>query len=522
MELAGHAGELEHVRSALKNGGIKILPSTDPEPTAINNTPAVQRRLPMCKERLCYYMEICALEELDEKPALLQPLHVVERAGRKPRLVLDLSRNLNDLLDAHPFHHQSLDDAVALSSPGCFYAKMDISDCFLSFDVHPDSRRLLAFELDGHFYRFTRLPFGLSTAPWWCEQFMSVIDFALKEAGITHVRYCDDLLFIGSSASIVQQAMDAARAVLADHGLRANETKTEGPLQRLTFLGLGIDSVQQVTFVPDDKVNDIRSCIGRMLVSTTATKWALQSLVGKLSFVAKALPGARPFFRSLIDSTRGLPHPYAKRAISNQIKDDLRIWQRFLLDWNGRARWRRADPVVIHHDASGGGFGFFLSATPPDFDPSSLPLRLQPGAAFSGSYTAEHAARNDHSIQYGELLAIAASVAMYGPYLRDRALLLITDNIADVHIINRQRTKSPDLQILLRAIYRVCAEYNIDVRAQHISGVDNVVADLLSRPALHQYRAYVPLTVSQSTLHIHYVHSSSLTLANVPSFRCVN
>jgi hypothetical protein len=107
---------------------------------------------------------------------------------------------------------------------------------------------------------------------------------------------------------------------------------------------------------------------------------------------------------------------------------------------------------VIHHDASGGGVGFFLSSTPRGFDPASLPLWLQPGSAFSGSYTAEHAARNDHSIQYG---AIATSVALYGPYLRDQALLLMTDNIADVRIINRQRTKSPALQVLLRTIYRV-------------------------------------------------------------------
>ncbi len=516
MEAAGHAGELEHVRSALRQGGIKITTNADPETTAFGNTPAVGRRMRMCKERVSYYMEICALEELAERPDLLQPLHVVERHGRKPRLVLDLSRNLNDLIDAHPFRHQSLDDAVALSSPGCFYAKMDISDCFLSFDVHPDSRRLLTFELDGSYYRFKRLPFGLSSAPWWCEQFLAVVDFAFREAGLSHVRYCDDFLLVGPSAAAVRHAMDTAKLILSQHGLAINETKTEGPAQRITFLGLGLDSVQQVMFVPDDKVSDIQTAIGRTLASSSTTKWALQSLVGKLSFVAKALPGARPFFRSLIDATKGLPLPYAKLKVSTSIKEDLRIWQRFLRDWNFRAKWRSSAPVVMHHDASKSGFGFFLAGLPADMDPSNLPLKLQPGSAFAGYFSPAHAAHNDRCIQYGELLAIACSVAAYGPYLRDRFLLVMTDNITDVHIINRQRTTAPDLQVLLRAIYRVCAEYNIDIRARHVPGDENAVADHLSRPALHLHRAHVPDTISPSPLHITHLNSSSLRMDGCP------
>jgi hypothetical protein len=516
---AGHDGELAHVRQALRAGGLRIVTESDPRLEEIGNTPAVKRRLSLCKERVAYYLEICALEEIGEKPDLLQPLHVVERPNRKPRLVLDLSRNLNDLIDIHPFCHQSLDDAVSLSSPGCYYAKMDIADCFLSFDVHPDSRHLLAFELDGRYYRFKRLPFGLSSAPWWCEQFMTVIDFALREAGVSHVRYCDDFLFIGTSATMVRHAMHTARRIFAQHGLACNEDKTEGPLQRMTFLGLGLDSVQQVMFIPVDKVNDIRSCIGRTISQNTTTKFDLQSLVGKLSFVAKAVPGARPFFRSLIDATKGLPHPYAKQRVSDAIRDDLALWQRFLREWNGRSSWRSASPVVIEHDASMSGFGFFLRTLPADFNPALLPRWLQLGSAFAGYYADNHLPLVSRSIQWGELFSIACSVAIYGPYLRSRTLLVKTDNIADVHIINRQRTSAPDLQVLLRAIYRICAEYNIDIHAEHVPGVENVVPDHLSRPALHMRRARVPDIIAPFPLYVHFVDSSSLTMGELPSFQ---
>jgi hypothetical protein len=190
---------------------------------------------------------------------------------------------------------------------------MDIY-CFLSFDVHPDFRRLLAFELGGSYYHFKRLPFGLSSAPWWCKQFLAVVDFAFRQAGLSHV------LLVGPSAAVVQRAVDTARRILTQHDPAIN---TEGPTQRITFLWLGLDSVQQVMFVPDDKVNDISG-------DGPHARWQLHHQVDiavpgrylKLSFVAKVLPGAHPFFRS---ATMGMPHPYTKQAISAHVKEGLRI-----------------------------------------------------------------------------------------------------------------------------------------------------------------------------------------------------
>jgi hypothetical protein len=312
--------------------------------------------------------------------------------------------------------------------------------------------------------------------------------------------------------------MSTALEIFSAHGLRCNDSKTQGPVQRITFLGLGLDSVQQVLFVPEDKVDDLQAGIGRMLARTHTTKWGLQSLVGKMSFVAKALPGARPFFRSLIDATKGLPHPYARQKLSDAMREDLVLWLRFIKNWNGRARWRRADPIAITHDASRDGFGFYLARLPDGFNPSRLPQRLRLGSAFAGSFSQEHMQHNDRSIQYGELLAIAVSVAMYAPYLRNQSLLVLSDNETDVHVINRQRTASPPLLTLLRAVYRVCAEYNIDIRARHLPGENNYVADLLSRPNLHMFRSHTPPHAQHGMFHITYIHSSSLAMTDCPSF----
>ena len=421
-------------------------------------------------------------------------------------MVLDLSRNFNALIQPESFHMQSMQDAVSLSSPGCFYGKMDISDCFLSFPVHPDSQRFLAFELDGTHYRFKRLPFGLSSAPLWTDRFLRCIDFALKRAGLSHVRYCDDFLFVAPTAEALRAALGVAQHVLQKHGLVVNHDKTEGPSQSITFLGLGIDSVNQVTFVPDDKVGELLQLAGDMYNRTHTKLRHLQSLIGKFSFAAAVLPGARPFFRRLIDATRG-QHKFASIPLSSDMREDLQAWTSFLKKGNRKQRWVGSDPFVLEHDASKSGFGFLLTAVPQGFDVAQLPPHLQPGQSFAGYYSPRHFSDVERSIQWGEMLAMAVSMAMYAPYMRNSSVLLKTDNLADVHIIRRQSTSSQPLLKLLRCIFAACAHYNIDITVEHVPGQLNTVPDYLSRPSLHQNRAR--FNRDQYTYHTHFIHSSS-------------
>ena len=314
--------------------------------------------------------------------------------------------------------------------------------------------------------------------------------------------------------------MNTARGVFASHGLVENPDKTEGPAQSITFLGLGIDSISQRLYVPSDKVEELLQLSGDMASRNTTRLRHLQSLVGKFSFVASVLPGARPFFRRLIDATK---RQTRKRPIpiTHDMQEDLRTWAVFLKQWNGQERWVKSPQFVLGHDASGEGFGFLLEKTPSGFDVNSLPWYLRPGMAFAGFYSAEHLEDASRSIQWGEMLAMAASLAIYAPFLRDSSVLLRTDNIADMHIIRRQSTKSLPLLALLRSIYATCAHYNIDIDVEHVPGRLNTVPDYLSRPELHQCRAC--LARDGSTFNIHFIHSSFFRPgkeAHLPSTFC--
>jgi hypothetical protein len=508
----------QHTANLLKEAllfGINIIPLLEPLCVDFENTPAVKRHLTLCKERVTYYQSIGAIERLGEKPNLIQPLHVVEKEGRKARLVLDLSRNLNGLLEKETFKYQRFDDAVRASTPGCFYGKMDLSDCFLSFPVHPGSRKYLAFELDHEYYRFTRLPFGLSASPAWCERILSVVDFELRSRGIKSIRYVDDFLLIGQTEEETSHAMSVLTSILTRLGLRINNAKTEGPAQKMEFLGIELDSSKQVICVPDKRVHELQSIIGGVLSGSHVTLKQMQSLIGKFSFAAHAIAGARPFFRHLIDSIRGLSGRRTLVFLSTAIRDCLQTWSLVLKEWNGSTAWRTTDEHVIEHDASTRGFGFVLRhwAGPDQGEkPSFLTSPLSAG--FSGSFSSSqltNLAGGETTIQWAELFAIAFSVAMFAPAMTNSALLVRTDNLADVHIINRQSTKSTELLQLLKSIYATCTEHNISIRAEHIRGVDNVMADHLSRPALHKHCTSM-LADNQKSIPILFVHSSELHL----------
>lgn len=482
--------------------GVSLPLLTPPSPNSYVNTPSVAENADAVRTRLREYMQFGALLRLPADTPLLteglriQPLHVIIKAGKKPRLVIDLSRNLNDHLQYEYFRYSCVDDAVEASFPGCWYGKLDLSNCFLSFPLHPSVQKYFCFRFEGELYQFTHMPFGLSTAPRVCTQLLSVIQFALAEKGITDIRYLDDFFLIAKTEKDMARDLPLAQSVIRQFGLVVNPDKTEGPAQQLSFLGVLLDSVNQTVSCTPERVEELTTLLRSLLRQRVITRGHTASLIGKLSFAAQVLPGARPFMRRMLDTLhqcKSRRHSAPVR-IDPGFRDDVRFWVKQLHLWNGRQQWRgsRASPFVFASDASLKGFGFYLESTPTlpgsTVDSAAWPQHLQVGATFSGSYAPEHAhLHHSHTqIAWCELLAVVACASTYAPLLAGQSMLFYVDNLTDVHIINRQATRSKALAGLLRQLYGIACEYNLSIRAQHRPGVDNTLADFLSRPELHR------------------------------------
>ena len=355
--------------------GVSLTFMSQPSRVAFRNTPSVDLYINEVRQTLAEYMAFGAVERLPDHPppTMIQPLHVVIKPMKAPRLVIDLSRNLNQHLPYTYFSYSNVTTAVSQASQGCWFAKLDISKCYLSLPINPEFYDYFTFSLDGKYYRFTGMPFGLATAPRICTQLLGVVAWDMEEQRAKLVRYLDDFLFIARTREECQRMLDDAIATLARYGLVVNQAKTAGPSQVITFLGIELDSINMTMQCTRERLQELIALLQETFTRTTTRVHQLESLIGKLSFAAMVLPGARPFMRRLLDQCRNSAHRSCRVRLGRPFFLDVSYWLAHLKVWNGRQAWRHAEPIVLVSDASLAGFGFYLEQLPSHLPNHTLP-----------------------------------------------------------------------------------------------------------------------------------------------------
>ena len=468
----------------------------------LRNSSTFRRNEPDCLERMRVYQDMGAMRKLAGLPppgVHVQPLHAVVKPGKKTRVVVDVAQNWNDFITDRPFCMSSVQDAVDLlivarsqarrRSPA-YMVKLDISSCFLSFPIHPADRKFFFCQAGGSYYEFLALVFGRKDAPRVASLLLDVVSSALQDAGVNHVRYLDDFLIVGTTAERAWAAAHTAARLLVQFGLALSQTKTEGPARRLEFLGIVIDTTTEVLAISPERQEELLRLLAAFRRRRDSSRRRLQSLLGKLSFAATVLPGARPFLRRIIDLTRRS----GVIQLDSAFRSEARYWAEHIGGWNGRCTWRAptAEPVVFASDASTSGFAYGLEQCPVSLLPHLEPA-FQPGAVRAGVWSASNgdAGRQQTSstIQYGEFFCVVAAAVEFGERLSNQHVVFVVDNNSDVAVINRLRSREPRVAGLLRVLCDLSLQHNFTFAAVHRAGADNVLMDWASRPSLHRFAA---------------------------------
>ena len=133
--------------------------------------------------------------------------------------------------------------------------------------------------------------------------------------------------------------------------------------------------------------------------------------------------------------------------------------------------------LQLYTDASGSlGYGGFLA-----------------GEWFQGHWLPHHtlSQKRGISIEWQELFPIYLACIPWGPHWSSKRIRMWYDKSV-VASINSKHSKSPWVMDLIRAIILETLKYNFTFTASHILGLDNSIADSLSRFQMDRFRTLAP------------------------------
>ena len=85
-----------------------------------------------------------------------------------------------------------------------------------------------------------------------------------------------------------------------------------------------------------------------------------------------------------------------------------------------------------------------------------------------------------------EMFNILLALRIWGDFWRHSSVSLFCDNLAVVQLVENSKTKDPFLAACIHNIWLINATLDINLEISHVRGVDNDIADLLSRLYSHK------------------------------------
>ena len=249
----------------------------------------------------------------------VSPFGVIpKKAPGKWRLIIDLSHpaghSVNDGIDEGiaSLPYVSVDhlaETILALGKGCLVGKCDVKSAYRNIPVHPRDAGWLGMNWEGELFVDTALPFGLRSAP---KIFTAVVDafqWILTQAGVQLIfHYIDDFAVVGRTERECARDMEKVNSMATVLGLPMEPSKTVGPANRMTFLGVEIDTCDMELRLPEEKLEELKRVLVPWLGRKHCVKRDLESLAGKLQQACKVVWPGRCFMR----------HFYAAIAVGRQ------------------------------------------------------------------------------------------------------------------------------------------------------------------------------------------------------------
>ena len=448
----------------------------------------------------------------------ISPIGIATRkySGKK-RLIMDLSSphgshipSINSVIPSPDFSMQyaTIDHAITLirlAGRGAWLSKADIISAFKVLPIHPDFWRFFGVCWKGAYYFSVHLTFGCKSSPKIFDSLSEALCWILTNNHrlpyILHL--LDDFLVVTPPSSPPRHGLNTLTNAFSELGVPLSEEKTAGPGTSIEFLGITLDSISFQASLPLEKTQRISLLLSNYLLADRCTKRQLLALLGHLNYAIRIIPQAKSFLSILLSKAAAIPSLHDRVVLDDACKMEMRMWLHFLSSWNGISFFyddfiTQPEDIQLFTDAApstgfGGYYGgrWFASAWPPEFE-----------SLDSGSRSPSSALH--------ELYPIIIAAILWGHEWSGKSILIHSDNTAVVEILNKGRSRSLAIMQFLRRLTLFLAQHQSILRAAHVPGHHNSIADSLSRFSFQKFRHLAP----ESDLHPTPIPPFSATIFN--------
>ena len=430
---------------------------------------------------------------------IVSPLMTAHKKVRTRRTVFDATfgeKSLNnstpsDLYMGLPCKYtfpkiQDYKEMILACGTGAYMWKRDLSRFFLQLPLDPSEYHRVGVVWRGLIFFFVGLAFGLRHSGLQGQKVTDAVSWILRRLGLEDedekpyqvVNYVDDLGGVEANLNRANTAYNKLNWLLEDLGLKESLKKAEPPSTCITYLGVQFDSVNMTMSVPPDKITEIKAEIQLWKRKTTITKKELQSLLGKLFWVAKVVRYARPFMGRLLAQLRAVSNlkDGKKVKLTDESRKDILWWSQYLEKFNGINMMVNEDPIPL-------SFQQLLD------DPHAIcagDATPTGGGAWHGR---EYWCRNlpDHlldtkiPIHIKEFWVMIVSAKQWGDAWTGQCIVLYCDNDSVCDTIVHKKPRDPSLLSLLREFLYVAVSKKFFPVIRKIGTKENEMADHISR-----------------------------------------
>ena len=408
--------------------------------------PHCQRRVPVhlveeVERQTRDMLEAGIIEEADSP--YNSPVIMVKKANGKFRFCVDF-RQLNEITINHAIYVPSASEIFDQLQNAKLFTVIDLRSGYWQVPICKDDRDKTAFTVANMQYRFKRMPFGLSGAPFTFRRLMIRLLDGLENV----VVYGDDIVVFGSNIKEHTEQLRKVLQRISEAGLRVNRSKSQIAKETVTLLG-HIVGRGEIRPIPE-KLSQLKK------IDAPDSKRSLRQFLGRIGFYRRFIKDfntvAAPLFDLLHKDT---PFEWSEKAQESfeQLKDQTKGEMPTL------KLPRLKEPFTVTTDASDRGIGAILQQNEDVVEYASRILTP---------------AEQRYSTTEKECLAIVWALEKWRPYLLGRRFYVKTDHKP----LEWLKTARDPRGKLARWALRL---QEFDFSIGHIPGDENHMADYLSR-----------------------------------------